>query len=736
MQKLTMKRKLLYLTTIILTFAGCASEDYVGNKELHEANEYGNPVSFNLVAAPQTRAIGGGDAAVMLNNNFVVYARKWFADESNASLLANPQMVFNNYLVQYAANSANTTTSNSAGWEYVGYYNLPDGTSGNTGFPAAIPDPIPASGRYEQSIKYWDFSAKQYDFLAYSLGEGTGSTPTYADASGMDYDDETTLDAYKGYKYTLTGSAAQLQACYISNLEKKTVLNSSNTEVQLKFRKLESKVRIALYETIPGYSVKDVKFYAASDATSSGNTAYLYGSDGFVLNEGSYTVTFAEDDAGTPILKWTEGSTTPSASFLSFGDITSSTWTGKASSEYREASGSYIGRSSSNSTISDYQSVLPNPENTANLNLKVDYTLVSRDGYREEIKIEGVTATVPAAYAQWQPNYSYTYIFKITDTNLYPITLDAVVTQNPDGKQETITTVTEPSITTFGVVDGKYSVGKSEYEYGADIYATIMKANSVVTPDANVKVYTVAYKSGATSDQISANPITENNVAEVIGKTGTVIVATAYSTGVSVVTSVPGEDGSTKTINALKMQKPAAGIYAVEYTYTESSDTKKVYKVIRVVPSLSVYQAPNGYDEVEEYAAGTAYVVVNKVDDGTALTLSGGSANANLYTATLANDATLGITEATVAQALAEGTEDPSGTWTLTGGLTVTKVTSGVSAITSISTGSETITVNGASFTAAAGTTYVFEYIYTDPTDPTSTRKSKVYKVIKVASGS
>lgn len=731
MQKLTMKRKLLYLTTIILTLVGCASEDYVGNHELHEANENGRPVSFNLVAAPQTRAVGGEDAADLLDDKFVVYARKNFPTAS----AADPQLVFNNYLVQYADYSANSTTSNSAGWEYVGYYNLPSGTTGHTGIPAAIPDPIPTTGRYEQSIKYWDFAAEQYDFLAYSLGEGTGSTPTYADASGMDYDDETTLDAYKGYKYTLTGSAAQLQACYISNLEKKSP-NTSSTEVQLKFRKLETKVRIALYETIPGYSVKDVKFYQSASG-SSDNTAYLYGSSNFVYGDGgTLTVTFADDAAGTPKLKLTG---TASSAFLSFGDITSSTWTGKASSEYREASGSYIGRSSSNSTISDYQSVLPNPDNAVNLNLKVDYTLVSRDGYGEEIKVEGVTATVPAAYAQWQPNYSYTYIFKITDTNLYPITLDAVVTQNPDGKQETITTVTEPSITTFGVVDGKYSVGKSEYEYGADIYATIMEGNSVVEPKlpgetgANVKVYTVAYKSDATADQIAAYPITEGSVADVIGKTGTVIEATEftsseYENDVESVTSVPGEDGSTKTIDALKLQKPAAGIYAVEYTYTESSETKKVYKVIRVVPSISVYQAPNGYEEVDEYAAGTAYVVVNKEDGDIVLTEG---TNANLYTATLTNEATLGITEATVAQALAEGSEAPTGTWTLTGGLTVTKVTSGLTNFTSIPNTS--ITVKGVSFTAAASTNYVFEYIYTDPT---TNRSRKIYKVIKVASGS
>lgn len=99
----------------------------------------------------------------------------------------------------------------------------------------------------------------------------------------------------------------------------------------------------------------------------------------------------------------------------------------------------------------DAVTVLPNPDGSE-LNLKVDYTLLSRDGNGEEIKVIGATATVPATFAKWQPNNSYTYIFKISDnTNgavgsiigLRPITLDAVVNTDADGRQETVTTVTE-----------------------------------------------------------------------------------------------------------------------------------------------------------------------------------------------------------------------------------------------------------------------------------------------------
>lgn len=761
----TVKRKLLYLTTIILTLAGCSSEDYVGNEELHEVNENGRPVTFNLIAAPKTRAVGGSDAADMLNNSFVVYAQKKFTSP------ASTQKVFDNYLVQYADNSASTTTSNSAGWEYVGYYNLPNGKiTGHAGIPTAT------TGRVEQSIKYWDFSADHYEFLAYSLGKGDkpedSDNTKYANATALYYDDKTSAndpsdDDYTGYKYKLTGSADQLQACYISNLEK-VAPSYSNTQVQLKFRKLESKVRIALYETIPGYSVNDVKFYQSASVESGaaegyGNTAYLYGSADFIHTDGSFTVTYIDDPNSNstsinPSLTWEAGDDHPAAN-LSFGNTTGagSTWTGWASQEYREDEnlenpGSYLGRTSNTATMSDYQYVLPNPSNTANLNLKIDYTLVSRDGYGEEIKVKGVTAAVPATYAQWLPNYSYTYIFKITDENLYPITLDAIVTQNVDGKQETITTVSEPSITTFGVVNNKYSVGKSEYEAGADIYATIVKGNEVMTPvlsgaDANVKVYRVAYKSGATAEQIAANPITETNVANSIAMEGVsgLIQATAYTTGVSVVNSVPGEDGSTKKLDedetvkkALKLQSVPIGTYAIQYKYKDASDIDQyVYKIVRVQPSISVYQAPNGFDEVDEYAAGSIYVLL---DNGSTSFTSTPSQNTWLYTVSMdqngsSSEAPAEITQATAAEAatnLSTGAVDDNG-WRIT----FTKVAGGFLNASTSSIPDTDISFTGANkvgvFTGAAGTTYVFEYIYTDPADNTS---KKFYRVIKVASGS
>ena len=636
-----MKRKLLYLTTIILPLAGCASEDYVGDENLHEANDLGRPVSFNLVAAPRTRAVGGVGAANMLNRNFVVYARKWFADQSDASLLVDPQLVFDNYLVQYADNSANTTTSNSAGWEYVGYYNLPSGTTDNAGIPSST------TGRFEQSIKYWDFAANQYDFLAYSLGVGTGSTPTYADATELYYDDKTSAneppdDDYIGYKYTLTGTSAQLAACYISDLESKTNMNPTNTQVQLKFRKLGANIKIALYETIPGYSVKDVKFYksdadysdvvyyTADEATAyntanslssgddgyksegdektpAGQTACLYSSAAFVHNDGTFTVTFAN---GTPNLTWEDrsGVTTASSSFLTFGDI--SDWTPWAGADYMQAAGNYIGRSSDQATTSASVSVLPNPTGAA-LKLKVDYTLLSRDKSEETIKVTGATAIVPAQYAAWKPNCSYTYLFKISDntngqigteTGLYPITLDAVVSENADGKQETITTVSEPSITTYS--SNSNVVTNNEYAAGEKVYAVVEDAGSLATLSAtNMKLYTV------TTTNATNFPITESSVADALLKQTTLTAAQATAASIKCTNATSSLQYSKKVGDTEEIEMDASNNVVAYFTV----EANKVY-VLQYINTDATYT----YDAGQTYADAAAFAAA-----GTLYTKSG-----------------------------------------------------------------------------------------------------------------
>jgi hypothetical protein len=217
-----------------------------------------------------------------------------------------------------------------------------------------------------------------------------------------------------------------------------------------------------------------------------------------------------------------------------------------------------------------YTPVLPQIDNTTNMKLKVDYTLYN-EKTKETININGKTAEVPAEYLRWKPNFKYTYLFKINDNDLYPITFDAVVIEAENGEVEYITTVSEPSITTFGVKSNLYVYGGSEYAAGSDIYATIEDASSVVDPTlgTNVNLYK-GVTAGATEASLA------EAIAEVSAKTHSVAFTLDNSIGTKV-TSVPTENGSTTAINAVKMTGLAAGTYAVEYVKSD-----RTYKFVEV----------------------------------------------------------------------------------------------------------------------------------------------------------
>lgn len=554
-------KKIVLLATIlaITALTSCTEDTYVGEQNLKAINE--GAISFGSATPAVTRA-SGGEAAGLLNNNFVLFGYKTLSSET--------QTVFDNYQVNYVANTAHTTESNTADWEYVSYKNLPYGTTtteNGTLNDQGVAANATASG-IEQSIKYWDFSATKYDFFAYSLGAGVTDGTTWAKASKLDktgYGEGSTNPGY-----TLEGTKAQLGTCYISN--KKTVNPAiKTTQVQLQFLSFLSKIRVGFYETIPGYSVKELTFYESASTKSTGSSAndglkatlYDAGGVGSIPDGGKYTITF--DDSGKPNLELnTTGATYTSS--CSLGALNS-----YAAKEYQQADGEYLGRSSNAATYAyvsytdadnnePFTQVLPNPNGTA-LTLKVDFTLVSRDKTGETIEVKGATATVPAAYTQWKPNYAYTYIFKISDdtnaqsgtvTGLYPITLDAVVTDNEDGRQVTITTVSELSITT-------YQKGEIADEYNAgNIYVVVKNGRSLtLTGDnTNAKLYTAEInKESGDNPREPAQGITEATVANALALGGSVVDANGATL---TVTPVATTEETTDRLQAI----PAEGIPA------------------------------------------------------------------------------------------------------------------------------------------------------------------------------
>lgn len=287
--------------------------------------------------------------------------------------------------------------------------------------------------------------------------------------------------------------------------------NYNKTPVSMSFRHLASKVRMALFEIVPGYVISDVKFY---DATSTTATADPEGTlIGNFNNSGTLTVYFpttgtkhaTEKDYNKAHVKFT--ATEGEDGVLNFKKFGTVNYNNQAEGTILAGS-TYLSQNAAKPSYcgAGYQNVLPSEGAPSAITLRIDYKLTSVDGSNETINVKGATATVPAEYTEWKSGYAYTYIFKISqDTNgstggsstgLTAISFDAVVVDDEaNGLQETITTVSDNSFTTYGYKDDKVTTNGNEYVNGTDIYATVYSAGATVAPQ---KLYTVTLESGAT----------------------------------------------------------------------------------------------------------------------------------------------------------------------------------------------------------------------------------------------
>lgn len=481
-----------------LALASCSSDDFLGEIQGNEQNGATSAINFGGDTGKITRDPSSGKAAAdLLENNFVVVGFK-----GNKTAEANNEVyAFDHYNVNFKEGSAFSTESNRAGWEYVNQDMKVKGTE-----PAAS---LAQSGASQQTIKYWDHSCASYDFIAFSMGKGAASkyaTPTHVDKGHL-----------KDAAYTLSGNANTLSECYISDM--KTAVEKENDygkPVELSFRHLASKVRMALFETIPGYVVSDVKFYADATGTTNSEEGTLIGK---FNNSGTLTVYFpttgtkhaTEKDynkAHVSFTASTDASEVGVLNFKKFGTVIYNNQTEGSISEgstylsQNAATPSYCGAKDKDY----YQNVLPSEGKPSAITLRIDYKLTSVDGSKETINVKGATATVPAEYTEWKSGYAYTYIFKIsqdtngstggTSTGLTAISFDAVVVDDEaNGFQETITTASDNSITTYGYKDNKVTTNGNEYVNGTDIYATVYSAGATVAPQ---KLYTVTLETGAT----------------------------------------------------------------------------------------------------------------------------------------------------------------------------------------------------------------------------------------------
>lgn len=580
-----------------LALASCSSDDFLGEIQGNEQNGATSAINFGGDTGKITRATSSGSAAAdLLENNFVVVGFKG----SNEDAANNKTYAFDHYNVNFKDGSAFSTESNRAGWEYVNQDMKVKGTE-----PAAS---LAQSGATQQTIKYWDHSCASYDFIAFSMGKKDAAskyaTPTHVDKANL-----------KSAAYTLSGNVNTLSECYISDMKTVTEPNYDKTPVSMSFRHLASKVRMALFEIVPGYVISDVKFY---DATSTTATANPEGTlIGNFNNSGTLTVYFpttgtkhaTEKDYNKAHVKFTASTTEGETGVLNFKKFGAVKYGNQAEGTIPEGS-TYLSQNAAKPSYCGaddyYQNVLPSEGAPSAITLRIDYKLTSVDGSNETINVKGATATVPAQYTEWKSGYAYTYIFKIsqdtngstggTSTGLTAISFDAVVVDDEaNGLQETITTVSDNSFTTYGYKDDKVTTNGNEYVNGTDIYATVYvpaageTAAKTVAPQ---KLYTVTLEAGATQtiNEASVANALEKGTNDTAAKTWTVtdyagkkMVVTETADGVATtVDSVPAGPGYTLKVNALKWTGVATATetyYAVEYNI----GTKKSYKIVKVV---------------------------------------------------------------------------------------------------------------------------------------------------------
>lgn len=601
-------KKYLLFASAILAFASCANDNYLGTEDEKHIADGDQAITFGFDVPTPTRA-EGAEAATKLNNQFIVWGEK--NETKDAPAAGN--FVFPDYKVAYTANTAYTTTSNTKDWEYVGL-------SWTAAEAANIKEASTAVTTNVQTIKYWDYAATSYTFTAVSAKPADisdGKVKINKLTSGT-----TVYD--KGYEVTVT-DMADLASLYFadrvniaqSDDKDRTKSNKYGGNVKFTFRNGLSQVRVGMYETIPGYDVKVTKFYYDADATTdAAKPAFSEMTDesttNFVANvpsispdvansktsvAGTFTVKYypqsTENDAAKitnhPTISFTPTNATDSKQYITLGDqITAATSLGVTSTAatYDKADGTDPG------TEPDFTSVFPQETNAKNLKLKIDYQL-SNTVTGEIINITGKTAEIPAQYLQWKPNFKYTYLFKITDDDLYPITFDAVTIEAEDGNVEYITTVSEPSITTYA--KGSAVTVNGEYKAGETIYAVVEDDSNLAKLDAtNMKLYTV------TTTDATNFPITEASVAEAIAeydlmtadeKAAAKIKFTASSFA-NYGKTVVAEDGSTVEMDATNnvvasftgaaITSPSAApqYYAIEYiksAATYGNDGGKTY---------------------------------------------------------------------------------------------------------------------------------------------------------------
>lgn len=558
-------KKYLIFAASALALASCSSDDFLGENPGNVQNAT-TAINFGGDAGKISRTTSNtGSAADMLGNEFKIYGVK-----SGAETGSGYTPVFQNYLLWYDDANQNTTT-NKSGWEYVG-------TAGTHGS---------ATLNSNQTIKFWDYASADYRFVAgapstaFTFTPGTNNTLESATITGLS--GHITANTESG-----TDPKTEPNPVYVA---KPIVVSSDNYKqpVTFTFVRHQTKVRVGIYETIPGYKISSISFYPyeensdAFSSTSSQNIILTTTTAGYFKGGSSVS--------GKINYEWSE----PKYTFeYETTDLTQrKNWyggkfaNGVPATVSTEADIENLYGTDADMESNGYFTVLPTPSGTqaAPILIKCDYTLTADDQSGETIEVKGATAAIPEAYSKWNTNTLYTYLFKISEntngytgndpnkTGLYPITFDAAVEAPQFGMEGTITTFTTPSITTHqeGSVVENSGI---KYVTNKNIKVTITDNTSGETKvlskggnaEGNVAVYKLSQE--RTEADLQINNIKTSELAPTNSKDVTL------ATDNKSFTFLPDD----------------AGYYAIQYLTTAAAEGKPeayTYKVVYVADAAN-----------------------------------------------------------------------------------------------------------------------------------------------------
>ena len=396
-------KKFAIATASLALLASCSSDTELTGKQ--EIETKANAIGFEVLNRNGIITKAGEGRAKLHESrhyNFGVFAYK-----NNNS---GGQEIMKNYLVGY--NGANVTglcvgyfmdnvqtTLNTSKWAYEKLGSTDYTYEGTDGYYKKS-DTFYMSNVANQYLKYWDKSSQSVEFYAYAPYINGTATAT------INYSSKTITIPVEGIE---DGYDDESKHEYMFAYN---IVNNSQygSQVQLNFKRISARLNIKFYEDVKGYKVDILNLMendnsgvaaAPAKAVESGNTTtYQYGT---LYHKGGAEIDFSDTN---PLLTVT-GNPAETFNRDAQDHIKFAIPTETLTEEKTDAKAS----------ATDYYVIPANDVNTqTGLTFHVTYKLTSEDT-GETIIVRNATVHVKYDYCKWQPNYVYTYIFRITKSS-------------------------------------------------------------------------------------------------------------------------------------------------------------------------------------------------------------------------------------------------------------------------------------------------------------------------------